>query len=53
MMQIFIRRLGEVLFIGDDIRITVLAIRDDEVRLGIDAPKSVPVQREETYDKKD
>ena len=35
MMQIIIRRLGETLYIGDDIEMTILAIKDDEVRLGI------------------
>lgn len=52
-MQILIRRLGETLCIGDDIEITVLAIKGDEVRLGVDAPKSVPVQRKETSDKQE
>ncbi len=51
MMQIIIRRLGETLYIGDDIEITILAIKDDEVRLGISAPKSIPIRRSETYDK--
>ncbi len=46
-MQIIIRRLGQTLRIGEDIEITILAIRGDEVRLGVDAPKSVPLKRKE------
>ena len=53
MMQILIRRLGETLCIGDDIEITILAIKGDEVRLGVDAPKSIRVQRKETSGKKE
>lgn len=51
MTQIIIRHLGETLCVGDDIEITILAIRGDEVRLGVDAPKSVPINRKETDDK--
>jgi carbon storage regulator len=50
MMQILIRHLGETLCIDDDVEITVLAIRGDEVRLGVDAPKSVQVGRKERID---
>ncbi len=52
-MQILIRRLGETLCIGGDIEVTVLAIKGDEVRLGVDTPKSVRVQRKETSNKKE
>ncbi len=45
-MQIFIRRLGETLYVGDDVQVTMLAIKGDEVRLGVEAPKSVPIRRE-------
>lgn len=48
MMKIVIRRLGQTLCVGEDIEITVLASEDGEVRLGIDAPKSVPIKRKET-----
>ncbi len=51
-MQIIIRRLGETLYIGDDIEITILAIKDDEVRLGINAPNSITIERKETHNKK-
>lgn len=37
--------------IGDDVRITVVEIRDDQVRLGISAPREVPVYREEVFEK--
>ncbi len=53
MMQILIRRLGETLCIGDDIEITILAIKGDEVRLGIDAPKSVRIRRKESSEDKE
>ncbi len=48
-MLILTRRVSESLMIGDDINITVLAIRDGQVRLGIDAPKDIAVYREEIY----
>jgi carbon storage regulator len=41
------RKLHQSILIGDTIRITVLEVRDGQVRLGIDAPESVPVWREE------
>ncbi len=48
-MLILTRQIGETLVIGDDIRITVLMVRNSQARLGIDAPRSVPVHREEIY----
>lgn len=48
-MLILTRRIGEVLRIGDDVSITVLGIKGNQVRLGIDAPKDVAVHREEIY----
>lgn len=43
------RRASEVLIIGDDIKITILSIKGNQVRIGVDAPKNIPVHREEIY----
>lgn len=48
-MLVLSRRLSETLVIGDDIKITVLGIKGNQVRLGIAAPESVSVHREEVY----
>ena len=48
-MLVLSRRIDESMFIGDDIKITVLDIRGGQVRLGIIAPESVKVHREEVY----
>jgi len=48
-MLILTRRVGETLMVGDDICITVLAVKGHQVRLGVDAPKNVSVHREEIY----
>jgi carbon storage regulator len=48
-MLILTRRVGETLMIGDDVTVTVLGIKGNQVRLGINAPKGVPVHREEVY----
>ena len=50
-MLILTRRIGETLMINDDIKITVLGIQGSQVRIGIDAPKDVPVHRQEIYDR--
>lgn len=48
-MLLLTRRIGETLMIGDDVNITVLGVKGNQVRLGINAPLSIPVHREEIY----
>lgn len=48
-MLILTRRIGETLMVGDDVTVTVLGIKGNQVRLGVNAPKDVAVHREEIY----
>tara|TARA_B100000767_G_C19649521_1_gene486084 strand:+ start:680 stop:865 length:186 start_codon:yes stop_codon:yes gene_type:complete len=50
-MLILTRRAGEALMIGEDVSITVLGVKGNQVRIGIDAPKDVAVHREEIFDR--
>ena len=50
-MLVLSRKCNESIVIGDDVFITVIEVRGDKVRLGIEAPKSVTVHRQEIYDK--
>jgi carbon storage regulator len=48
-MLVLTRKLGETFCIGDEIKITVLSITGNQVRIGINAPKQIKVHREEVY----
>ena len=50
-MLILMRQIGETLMIGDEVTVTVLTVKGNQVRLGVNAPKHIAVHREEVYEK--
>ena len=50
-MLILTRRVGETLMIGNEVTVTVLGVKGNQVRLGVNAPKDVAVHREEIYER--
>jgi carbon storage regulator len=50
-MLILTRRTGETLMVGDDVTVSVLGVKGNQVRIGINAPRDVAVHREEIYEK--
>jgi len=50
-MLVLTRRLDESIIIADDIEVTIVEVRGDRVRLGVEAPKDIPVHRKEIWEK--
>jgi carbon storage regulator len=50
-LLVLTRRIGETVMIGNDVTVTVLSVKGNQVRVGVNAPKDVPVHREEIYER--
>ena len=50
-MLILTRRVGEAVMIGDEVTVTVLGVKGNQIRVGVNAPKTVSVHREEIYER--
>ena len=50
-MLVLTRRIGESLMIGSRVTVTVVAVKGSQIRIGVNAPKSIPVHREELYER--
>ena len=50
-MLILTRKVGEVIMIGDDIEVKVLGVRSGQVKIGVDAPRELPVHRQEIFER--
>lgn len=50
-MLILTRRVGEKLIIGEDVTVTILSLKGNQIRIGIDAPREIKVHREEVYER--
>ena len=50
-MLVLTRRVNEILMVGDDVTVTVLGVKSNQIRIGINAPREVAVHREEIYER--